>query len=250
MRFDGRTAIVTGGAAGIGEAVVRALVAEGSSVMFLDVSEARGNSLAAELGEHCRFYCGSVADEVHCAACVREAEETFGPVSILVNNAFLPLFRSLEATKEEWRRILDVNIIGASIISRYAVDSMKKAGEGAIVNLSSISGFIAQAGTMTYNTTKTALLGMTRCMALDLGKFNIRVNAVCPGYTTTQSFYYYLDESGQDREEAVRKLSSETMLKRLASPEDVAKCILFLCSADAAYVTGTHLMVDGGLTAL
>ncbi len=250
MRFQGRTAVVTGGSAGIGEATVRALEAEGASVVFLDIAQARCNALAAALGERSRFCYGSVAEETDCASCIALAEETFGPVSILVNNAFLPLFRSLEASQQEWRQILDVNVIGASLMSRYAVASMKKIGGGSIVNLSSISGFIAQAGTMTYNTTKTALLGMTRCMALDLGKFNIRVNAICPGYTTTQSFYFYLDESKQDREQAVQKLSAETMLHRLASPEEIAKCILFLCSDDATYVTGTHLLVDGGLTAL
>lgn len=250
MHFRGRTAIVTGGASGIGEAVVRALVREGAFVVLMDVSEARGNAVAAEFPDNCYFFHGSVAEDSHCATCVSEAEQRFGPVSILVNNAFLPLFRSIEATSAEWRKILDVNVIGASLMSRYAVESMKKAGDGAIVNLSSISGIIAQAGTMTYNTTKAALLGMTRCMALDLGKFNIRVNAVCPGYTMTPAFYYYLDQSGRNREDAVRELAAQTMLDRLATPEDIARCVLFLCSPDAAYITGTHLMVDGGLTAL
>ncbi len=250
MRFRGQTAIVTGGASGIGEAVVRALAHEGASTVLMDVSEDRGNTVAAELKENCYFFHGSVAEDSDCAACVREAEQRFGPVSILVNNAFLPLFRSIEATREEWRKILDVNVVGASLMSRYAAESMKKIGNGAIVNLSSISGLIAQAGTMTYNTSKAALLGMTRCMALDLGKFKIRVNAVCPGYTMTPAFYYYLDQSGRSREEAVQQLAAQTMLNRLATPEDVAKCVLFLCSSEAAYITATHVMVDGGLIAM
>lgn len=252
MRFQGRTAIVTGGASGIGEAAVRALIREGAATVLMDVDEVRGCALAAELeaGGKCHFFHGSVAEEAQCAACVSEAEQRYGPVSILVNNAARFLFRSVEATRVEWQEILDVNVIGVSVMSRCAVESMKKAGGGAIVNLSSISGVIAQAGTMTYNTTKAALLGLTRCMALDLGRFNIRVNAVCPGYTMTPAFYYYLEQSGRNREEVERELAAQTMLGRLATPDDIAGCVLFLCSPEAAYVTGAYLMVDGGLTAL
>ncbi len=249
MRFCGQTAIVTGGASGIGKAIVKALASEGASIVLMDVAEASGNAVAAELKNNCYFFRGDVADEGHCAACVNTAEQRFGPVSILINNAVCPLFRSIEATSQEWKQILDVNVIGASLMSRYAVDSMKRAGNGAIVNISSISGIIAQAGTMTYNTTKAALLGMTRCMALDLGRFNIRVNAVCPGYTLTPAFDFYVEQSGRNREDVVRELADQTMLGRLATPEDIARCVLFLCSSDATYVTGTHLMADGGLTA-
>jgi len=103
---------------------------------------------------------------------------------------------------------------------------------------------------MTYNTTKAALLGMSRCLALDLGKYNIRVNCICPGYTKTEGYYFYIDQSGRSREQVEKELSAQTLLGRLATPEDIAGCILFLCSPDAAYVTGTSLLVDGGTTAI
>lgn len=252
MRFENKTAIVTGGASGIGEAVVKALVREGAAVIFLDLNEAQGRALEAALEStgRCHFVHGNVAEEAHCAECVNKAEQHYGNVSILVNNAGRFLFRSVEATPDEWRDILGVNVIGASVMAKFAVDSMKRARGGAIVNLSSISGLIAQSATMTYNTTKAALLGMTRCLALDLGKFNIRVNAVCPGYVTTPAFYYYLDQSDLNREDAERNLAAQTMLGRLATPEDIVGCVLFLCSAEAAYITGAYFVVDGGLSAL
>lgn len=252
MKFEGKTAIVTGGAAGIGEAVVRGFVQAGGSVVFVDIDEARGSALAGELSctGRCLFVPGSVRDESVSAQAIRTAEERLGVVSILVNNAARCIFRSIEATPAEWQDILEVNITGTSIMTRHAVESMKKARGGSIVNVSSISGFIAQAGTMTYNTTKAALLGMTRCLALDLGKYNIRANCVCPGYTKTAGYYFYVDQSGRSREEVEKELSAQTMLGRLATPEDIAGCVLFFCSPESAYVTGTFLLVDGGLTAL
>jgi dihydroanticapsin dehydrogenase len=252
MRFEGKTAIVTGGARGIGEATVRAFVREGAATVFLDINEQLGHKVAEELSGtgRCLFLPGDVREEAVCARTVKAAEERFGLVSILVNNAARLLFRSIEATPAEWQDILEVNITGASLMARYAVESMKKAGGGAIVNLSSISGLIAQAGTMTYNTTKAALLGMTRCLALDLGKYNIRANCICPGYVKTPGYYIYVDQSGRSREEVERELSAQTILGRLATPEDVAGCVLFLCSPEAAYVTGTYLVVDGGSIAV
>ncbi|MCC7015979.1 MAG: SDR family oxidoreductase [Rhodospirillales bacterium] len=249
MRFADRCCIVTGGASGIGEAVVRAFAAQGAGVVFMDTNEAAGRAVERDT-KRTRFVAGDVSNDEHCRAAVGTAEDAFGPVSVLVNNAARFLFRSEEATQEEWRAILDVNVIGASRMTHYAVASMRKRGGGAIVNLGSISSLIAQGGTMTYNTTKAALLGMTRCLALDLGKDNIRVNAVCPGYVKTPAFYYYCDESGADRGEFEREMARQTMLGRLAEPDDIARTILFLASDDAAYITGTHLVVDGGLTAL
>jgi dihydroanticapsin dehydrogenase len=247
----GKVALVTGGASGIGAAIVREFVSAGVRTVFLDVDERCGRELKEELDQQgsCTFFLGDVSEEKDCAAFVRQAEERYGPVSFLVNNAALFLYRSVEATPAEWRRILDINVVGASLAARYASESMKRLGSGAIVNISSVSAFIAQPRTMTYNATKAALLEMTRCMALDLGASGIRVNAVCPGYTTTQRFYDYVRSSGRDAAELEQELAQRTMLNRLGRPEDVAKSVLFLCSENAAYITGTFLTVDGGLTA-
>jgi NAD(P)-dependent dehydrogenase (short-subunit alcohol dehydrogenase family) len=127
---------------------------------------------------------------------------------------------------------------------------MKRNGSGAIVNLGSISAFVAQGATMTYNATKAALVEMTRCMALDLAPFGIRANCICPGYILTPAFYGYVEQIGIPLEKAQKDLSDQTILKRMGKPEEVAECVLFLCSDSASYVTGTFLMADGGLTAL
>jgi len=135
-------------------------------------------------------------------------------------------------------------------MTRYAVESMKQADAGAIVNMGSISAFIAQAGSMTYNATKAALVEMTRCMVLDLAPFNIRVNCICPGYVLTPAFYSYVDRSGVALTQMERDLSRQTILKRLGRPAEITNCVAFLCSDESSYVTGTSLMADGGLTAL
>lgn len=252
MNLRGKVAVVTGGATGIGEAIVRAFVREGAATSFIDINDARGQSLARDLsaGGTCHFFYGSVAEEKDCRAFVEETESLYGPISILVNNAALFIFKSVDASVAEWRHVLEVNVIGASLMARYAVESMKRGGAGAIVNLGSISAFVAQARTMTYNATKAALVEMTRCMALDLAPFAIRVNCICPGYILTPAFYGYVEQTGIPLEQAQKDLSDHTILKRMGQPEEVAECVLFLCSEAAGYVTGAFLMVDGGLTAL
>lgn len=252
LRLKGKVALVTGGASGIGEAIVRSFLAEGAATVFIDINATRGQALAEDLSSQgrCLFFAGDVAQEGDCAAAIKEAERQYGPVSILVNNAARFLFKSLEASVEEWRQSLDVNVIGASLMARYGAESMKRAGGGAIVNMGSISAFIAQSGTLTYNATKAALVGMTRCMALDLVPFKIRVNCVCPGYIMTPAYFDYVDQLGRAREEVEKELAAQTILKRLGRPEEIAGCVVFLCSEEASYVTGTCLVADGGLTAL
>lgn len=252
MRLKGRSAVVSGGATGIGEAIVRAMVREGAATTIIDLDRQRGPALAAELTKSgsCHFFCGSINRESDCAAVIQEAESKFGPVSILVNNAAKFVFRSVEATVEEWRQSLDTNVIGTSLMTRFGAESMKRAGGGAIVNLGSISSFVAQPATMTYNATKAAVVEMTRCMALDLAPFSIRVNAICPGYIVTPAFKAYVEGTGVPREEFEGNLCRQTILKRMGKPEEIATCVVFLCSGESSYVTGAALMADGGLTAL
>lgn len=252
MKLKDRTAIVTGGSRGIGEQIVRKFVREGAAAVFLDVNREGGEALAQELsGEGaCHFVRGSITEESDCRRAVQEAEARFGPVSILANNAARFIFRSYEATPQEWRDSWEVNVMGTGLMTRTAVESMKKAGRGAIVNTGSISSFVAQRATMTYNSTKAALVEMTRCMALDLAPFHIRVNCICPGYILTPAFTGYVEESGEAFEQVEKQLSGQTILNRLGKPEEIANCVAFLCSDEASYVTGAYLMADGGLTAL
>jgi dihydroanticapsin dehydrogenase len=179
-----------------------------------------------------------------------EAVRAFGAVHVLVNNAAIFILRGIDATPEEWRQMLDVNVMGPALVAKHVVPAIRAAGGGAVVNLGSISSFIAQPNYVTYNATKAAIANMTRCMALDLAKDHIRVNAVCPGTVWTAPVERLNREAGRDR--ATANLHPEwggaSVLKRIADPHEIAYAILFLASDEASYVTGENMMVDGGYT--
>src|SRR5690606_17612449 len=174
----------------------------------------------------------------------------FGGVDVLVNNAAVFVLKGVEASPEDWQRSLSVNVVGTALCTRYAAEEMKKRGGGAIVNLSSISGFVAQPHFLTYSATKAAILQMTRNTALDLAPFNIRVNAVCPGTILTQASYKHMERVGQSFEEWNAEQSASQLLGRVGQPREVAYPVVFLASDEASFITGTHLMVDGGYVAV
>ncbi|MGE5194779.1 MAG: SDR family NAD(P)-dependent oxidoreductase [Deltaproteobacteria bacterium] len=253
-RLSGKVAVVTGGAGGIGKATCELFAREGAAVVLADVDVEKGQALARDIasrGGRALYVETDVADEAGIRRMVAQAVKSFAKIDILVNNAAVFVLRGIDATVEEWRRILDVNVIGVSLVTKHVVPEIRKAGGGAIVNLGSISSFIAQPQFVTYNATKAAIATMTRCMALDLAADNIRVNAVCPGTVWTQIVERITREQGMDRKaaDADPGWGGASMLKRIAEPEEIAKAILFLASDDASYVTGAHLMVDGGYTA-
>jgi NAD(P)-dependent dehydrogenase (short-subunit alcohol dehydrogenase family) len=254
-RLQGKIAVVTGGADGIGKATCERFAREGAAVVIADVNETKGNETAKAItaaGGKVLFVRTDVADEASIQQMVAAAVKAFGKIDILVNNAAIFVLKGIDATVEEWRQILDVNVIGASLVAKHVVPEIRKAGGGAIVNLGSISSFIAQPQFVTYNATKAAIATMTRCMALDLAPDKIRVNAVCPGTIWTQIVERITREKGMDRAaaDADPGWGGACMLKRIADPSEVAAAILFLASDDASYVTGAHLMVDGGYTAV
>ena len=161
------------------------------------------------------------------------------------------MLKGIDATPEEWRQILDVNVMGPALVAKHVVPLMRQAGGGAIVNIASMSSFIAQPEFVTYNASKAALATMTRCMALDLAPDKIRVNAVCPGTVWTQIVQRLTRERGMDRAEADAHpdWGGAHILKRIAEPREIAYSVLFLASEEASFITGSHLMVDGGYTA-
>lgn len=255
MRLAGKVAIVTGGAMGIGEATCVRFAEEGAAVVVADVNEAAGQATARQIttaGGRALFVRTDVSDENSVRQMVHAAVAAFGKIHILVNNAAIFVLRGIDATPEEWRKILDVNVIGTSLVSKHVVPEIRKAGGGSVVNLGSISSFIAQPQFVTYNATKAAIATMTRCMALDLAADKIRVNAVCPGTVWTQIVEKLAVEKGLDRASADvdPTWGGASMLKRVAEPREIANAILFLASDEASYVTGAHLMVDGGYTAI
>lgn len=254
-RMLGKVAVITGAGAGIGKATAELLAEEGASVVIAERNEETGRAAAEGIekrGGRARFIATDVANEPSVERMAAEAERVFGPVHVLVNNAAVFVLRGIEATPEEWREILDVNVMGPSLVAKHVVPSMRKAGGGAIVNLGSISSFIAQPQFMTYNATKAAIANMTRCMALDLVNDNIRVNAVCPGVVWTEVVERITREAGMDRAAANvhPQWGGAQIMKRCADPREIACTILFLASDEASFITGACLMVDGGYTAI
>jgi NAD(P)-dependent dehydrogenase (short-subunit alcohol dehydrogenase family) len=251
-RLKGKVAIVTGGGSGIGRATCELFAEEGARVVVADVDRGQGESVAANIknsGGQAHFVLTDISREEDAARLTGSTVANFGGVDILVNNAAVFVLKGIEATVEDWRRSLDVNVIGPSLVSRFAVEEMKKRGSGAIVNLGSMSSFIAQPHFVTYSATKAAMVQMTRNMAMDLAPFNIRVNCVCPGTIITQATERHRAQVGITLEQFMAEEGAKHLLNRVGQPREVAYAILFLASDEASFITGTHLMVDGGYTA-
>ncbi len=255
-RLKDKVAIVTGGAAGIGQASAILFAEEGARVVVADVDQAQGDQTVAQIkinGGDAVFVRCDVSSEDDARGLSEETLAAFGRIDILVNNAAVFVLKGLEATVEDWQRSLSVNVVGASLVSRYASEAMKRndggSGRGAIVNLGSISSFAAQPQFVAYSATKAAIVQMTRNMAMDLAEFNIRVNCVCPGTIITSATERHRKQLGITLEEFIAETGPLHLLNRVGHPREVACAILFLASDEASFITGAHLMVDGGYTA-
>lgn len=246
-RLNGRVALITGAARGIGAATARRFVDEGAKVILSDVLADPGAALATELGSSVHFCAHDVSDRSRWDEVVREGEARFGPISILVNNAGssgagAPL---AEETDEGYRRLVDINQTGVFHGMRAALPSMLRAGGGSIVNVSSIAGLVAWPGLGAYAATKFAVVGLTKTAAAEFGRLGVRVNCVHPGVTDTPMI---------DAADAVRgpldAVIAQLPLPRMGRPEELAGAILFFASDDSSFCTGASLAVDGGWTAL
>ena len=250
-RLTGKVAAVTGGASGIGEATVRRFVAEGARVAFADRDVDRGKRVAAELGPSVFFVDAHMEREAEATGFIRLAADRFGRLDVLVNNAGIRLYHTVvDATAESWDEILGVNLTGYAFCAKAAIPVMRQNGGGNIVNVASVRSVTSVGKTTQYDTTKAAVAGLTRGMAVDHGADGIRVNAVCPGPIFTPFHERRTRELGRTLEQYREDAAKGTILRRPGTPEEVAACILFLASDDASFVTGTLLFVDGGLTAM
>ena len=247
MKLKGKTAIITGGANGIGAGCARRLVAEGAKVIIADIDDAGGQALADELGEAALYLRTDITARDAVEALFAAALEAFGPVDILVNNAayvhkqgFIENF--LDYSEEAWQRTLAVNLSGMFYCSQTAARQMAKRNQGgAIINISSGGGSRAHRHMFGYDTSKGGIEAATRVMALDLAGLNIRVNTVVPGSISVDHGSFVGDSPIPP--------SDVIPLARQGSPADIAAAVAFLASDDAAYITGTRVFVDGGMDA-
>ncbi len=239
--LEGRVAIVTGGAQGIGEACVRRLRKEGAQVVIADVASEAGNRLAGETGA--AFVHTDVGNKMHVDAMVAKTLQMHGRVDILVNNA--GIFKAapfLEVTEADFDAVLRVNLKGAFLVGQAVAREMARQGGGTIVNMSSVNGVLAIPSIASYNVSKGGINQLTRVMALALADHGIRVNAVAPGTIATE----LAAQSVLTSEEARLKILSRTPMKRLGEPAEIADVVCWLASDASSYVTGEIVTVDGG----
>jgi NAD(P)-dependent dehydrogenase (short-subunit alcohol dehydrogenase family) len=253
--FDGKAAIVTGGALGIGQAVAKKLAEEGASVVICSDREDQVEEAAEELrGEKLEVQSlrADVTSSDDMRRLVAFTVENYGGVDILVNSAGVQRYGTVAETEEEvWDEVLAINLKGIYLASKHAIPEMRERGGGAIVNLSSVQAFASQKGVAAYTASKGGINALTRAMALDHAEENIRVNAVCPGSVDTPMLRWAADlfKGEKTAEETVEDFGKMHPLGRVARPEEVGEVISFLASPKASFVTGGEYKVDGGLLA-
>jgi len=251
VRLGNKTAIITGIGAGIGEAIAVRFAEEGARLVLNDISEPAGQATlrkVTNLGAQAVLAVADISQESAARSISEAAVKHFGGIDILVNNAADFTQKSVEhAEVADWQKVLGVNVIGTAMVSKHAIPHMKARG-GSIVNIASMSAIIAQPDFATYNSSKGAMLTMTKCMALDLAPYKIRVNAICPGCILTSASYREIERMGLTFEQWRDRAAPLHMLNRLGEPREVANAALFLASDESSFITSAHLMVDGGYT--
>lgn len=244
-RLENKVAIITGASQGMGESHARRFVAEGAKVVMTDINEEQGAKIADELGENAIFIKHDVTKPEDWEKVVSESEAAFGSINVLVNNAGVlgPIAEAIELKEDDYSKVISINQDAVFYGMKYVLPSMLKAGIGSIVNISSIAGIVAIYGypSLAYMSSKFAVRGMTKAVAIEYASKNIRANSVHPGFIKTPMMAAATDEEGGEATEMIP-------LGRLAETKEVSDLVVFLSSDESSYMTGTEQIIDGGMS--
>ncbi|TWO87381.1 dihydroanticapsin 7-dehydrogenase [Bacillus velezensis] len=252
MNLTDKTVLITGGASGIGYAAVQAFLNQQANVVVADIDEAQGEAMIRkENNDRLHFVRTDITDEPACQNAIRSAVDKFGGLDVLINNAGIEIVAPIhEMELSDWNKVLNVNLTGMFLMSKHALKYMLKSGKGNIINTCSVGGVVAWPDIPAYNASKGGVLQLTRSMAVDYAKHNIRVNCVCPGIIDTPlNEKSFLENNEGTLEEIKKEKAKVNPLLRLGKPEEIANVMLFLASDLSSYMNGSAITADGGYTA-
>lgn len=253
MRLAGKVAIVTGGGSGIGRATALLFAQEGARVVVADYAPEGGQETVRMIQQHggeALFVESDVSNAEDMRRLVQTTVDAYGRIDILVNNAAVTIPASVvDATEEVWDKTMDIDLKGVFLLSKYAIPYLINGGGGSVINMASMCGLVASPNQAPYSAAKGGVVALTRQMAIDYARYNIRVNGIAPSEVRTPMFLGFINRA-PDPEKKMQELVARIPLGRVAEPEEIARAALFLASDESSYITGVTLPVDGGLTAM